>query len=219
MTGLSLEAPDDPAADAHRWRRKFEDRTIVVQRVRNLPQAEAERAAFEIVLVEFLNATHPDTDPSRCAWCGKPETPADVLLPIGVGARHAWLHDRCWAPWRERRRTEAIATLAGRGSRSRAREGNRWNRKTPMTDLVRYEAARTALAAAASVDEVKDVLDIGVAMQIYARQAKDCELIDKATEIRLRAERRLGEMIIAQKKTVGLAKGAAGIRQVGECGS
>ena len=85
MTGLSLEAPDDPAADAHRWLRKFEDRTIVVQRVRNLPQAEAERAAYDIVLVEFLNATHPDTDPNRCAWCGQPETPADVLLPIGVG--------------------------------------------------------------------------------------------------------------------------------------
>ena len=88
-----------------------------------------------------------------------------------------------------------------------------------MTGLVRYEAARVALAAAASVDEVKDVLDIGVAMQIYARQAKDCELIDKATEIRLRAERRLGSMIIAQKETVGLAKGRGRHRQARECGS
>ena len=27
----------------------------------------AERAAYDIVLVEFLNATHPDTDPNRRA--------------------------------------------------------------------------------------------------------------------------------------------------------
>ena len=115
MTGLSLEAPDDPAADAHRWLRKFEDRTIVVQRVRNLPQAEAERVAFDIVLVEFLNATHPDTDPNRCACCGRAETPSNILLPIGVGARHAWLHHDCWALWRAGRRRVAIETLAAMG--------------------------------------------------------------------------------------------------------
>ena len=28
---------------------------------------------------------------------------------------HAWLHDRCWQAWRDRRRTEAIAVLAGMG--------------------------------------------------------------------------------------------------------
>ncbi len=76
-------------------------------RARSLPRPGAERAAFGIVLVEFLNATHPDTDPLRCAWCGKPE----ALLPIGVGERHAWLHDCCWAPWREDRRKAAIETL------------------------------------------------------------------------------------------------------------
>ena len=100
----------DQAADARRWRREFEDRTIVVQRVRNLPPGEAERAAYEIVLVEFLNATHPDTDANRCAWCGKPE----ALLPIGVGP-HAWLHSRCWESWRERRKAKAIDQLAAMG--------------------------------------------------------------------------------------------------------
>ena len=115
MTGLSLEALDDPGADAHRWLRKFEDRTIVVQRVRNLPQAEAERVAYDIVVVDFLNATHPDTDPNSCACCGRAETPSNILLPIGVGARHAWLHDYCWADWREGRHAEAITMLAGMG--------------------------------------------------------------------------------------------------------
>jgi hypothetical protein len=110
-----MEAPDDPAAGARRWLRKFEDRTIVAQRVRNLPQAEAERAAFDMVLVEFLNATHPDTDPNRCAWCGKSETPDTTLLPIGVGIRHAWLHPDCWEAWRARRRAEAIDQLGAMG--------------------------------------------------------------------------------------------------------
>ena len=48
---------------------------------------EAGCAAFDIVLIERLNTTHPDTDPSRCARFGKSETPDGTLLPIGVGAR------------------------------------------------------------------------------------------------------------------------------------
>jgi hypothetical protein len=49
------------------WRRTFEGHVATVMCARGLPRLEAERVAFEIVLVEHLNATHPDTDPSRCA--------------------------------------------------------------------------------------------------------------------------------------------------------
>jgi phage N-6-adenine-methyltransferase len=75
-----------------------------------------------------------------------------------------------------------------------------------MIALTRYDAACAAISAAKSVDEVKEIRDKAEAMRAYARQAKNKELEIDATEIRIRAERRLGEMIVAQKQTVGLGQ-------------
>jgi hypothetical protein len=96
-------------------RQTFEAEIARVMQIRGLSRLEAERAAFDIVLVEFLNATHPDTNPNRCAYCGKPEAPDATLLPIGWSDRHAWLHPDCGAPWRADRRAKGIAALAEAG--------------------------------------------------------------------------------------------------------
>lgn len=78
-----------------------------------------------------------------------------------------------------------------------------------MTELVKYEAACRAVADAASIDEAKEFRDQGEAMRAYAKQAKNKQLEVQAAEIRIRAERRIGELMAAQRDNGDMAKGAA----------
>lgn len=72
-----------------------------------------------------------------------------------------------------------------------------------MTALMRYDAACRALAEAKTFDEVKDLHSKSQAIQAYAKQAKNKTLEIDAAEIRMRAERRLGEMLAQTPKNKG----------------
>ena len=78
-----------------------------------------------------------------------------------------------------------------------------------MTQLVKYEAACRAVAEAVSIDEAKEFRDQSEAMRAYAKQAKNKQLEVQAAEIRIRAERRIGELMAAQRDAGLLSTGAA----------
>jgi hypothetical protein len=62
--------------------------------------------------------------------------------------------------------------------------------------LTRLETACRLLAEARSVDEVRSIRDLAEAARVYAREVQlGLEAQNDAAEIKLRAERRLGELI------------------------
>lgn len=78
------------------------------------------------------------------------------------------------------------------------------------TELVHYDAACRAISIAKTVDEVREIRDQSAAMKAYARQAKNRQLEADAVEIRFRAERRIGQLMQAQRESVGLNHGTMG---------
>ncbi len=62
--------------------------------------------------------------------------------------------------------------------------------------LIRYDAARRAIALARRVDEVKRIHDKATALLAYAKQAGDFELQNTAAEIRILAERKAGQLLV-----------------------
>lgn len=70
-----------------------------------------------------------------------------------------------------------------------------------------YDNACRAVAKAKNVDEVKAIRSKAAAMRAYSKVAKNKSLEIDACEIRIRAEIKLGDMLNAQKKTIGLNEG------------
>lgn len=69
--------------------------------------------------------------------------------------------------------------------------------------LLRYDQARRALQSATRLEDVKSIRDKSKALEAYAKAALDNDLQVWAGEIKLRAERRLGELLVVMQKHPG----------------
>ena len=63
--------------------------------------------------------------------------------------------------------------------------------------LVMVDRAYGQLCEAVTFQETRQVRNLAVAAAAFAREAKDTRLLDKATELRTRAERKAGQMLAA----------------------
>ena len=81
-----------------------------------------------------------------------------------------------------------------------------------MTALIKYDEAKRALAEAVRLDEVLRIRDFGEALAAAGRIARDGDLLRDAIELRVRAERRCGELI-AQMRARGELAGNGGDRK------
>lgn len=84
-------------------------------------------------------------------------------------------------------------------------------------NLSRYDAACRAIAEAKAVDELKSIHDTARAMAAAARIANNKQAEADMMEIRFRAERRLGELMAAQREA-GLLNAGAALEGVGKRG-
>ena len=81
-------------------------------------------------------------------------------------------------------------------------------------ELIHFDSARKAIQKAASAGEVKGIRDKAEALRIYAKQSgQSLEMQNKCAEIKLRAERRAGEILSEMDKNKG---GRRGMRFQGE---
>lgn len=83
--------------------------------------------------------------------------------------------------------------------------------EAPQFTPVLYDRMTQAIAECERLDEVKDWHDKAAALHEYARQARNTEAAEIVERIRVRAQRRYGELLIEMKERGEIATGAKGV--------
>ena len=77
------------------------------------------------------------------------------------------------------------------------------NLKAEAAPLVRYDAMCRAIRNCSSVDEAKEIRNKAIALATYSKQALNRDNERKCCEIRIRAERRAGQLLHDREKAKG----------------
>jgi hypothetical protein len=102
-------------------------------------------------------------------------------------------------------RLEADARKRQKAAGKRGKEGGRGKKKTPTQQIEQgnrnEQTTDAARAKAAKVDEVKDIRDKAEALRLYVKQqGQTLEMQNSCAEIKIRAERRAGEILAEQER-------------------
>jgi N6-adenosine-specific RNA methylase IME4 len=83
------------------------------------------------------------------------------------------------------------------------------------TELTYFNAAKTALAKATKIDEVKEIRDKAEAVRLYKKMAGESqEMQNQCAEIAIRADRRIGEILRDMPKSEGGRPTKTGTKKV-----
>jgi hypothetical protein len=96
------------------WMAFYDERAAIVEHDGGATRKDAETAAYEHCLIEWLNQHAEPTEPhAGCAWCKRPESNSAAIIPFGAGSSgRTWLHHECWQHWHGQRRQRAMEALA-----------------------------------------------------------------------------------------------------------
>jgi hypothetical protein len=113
-----LYRPDSSGWSGLDYRRTYAEH-LDARLLQGCDPAEAQAAAFRDIVGVWFDRDFAEAarfaSPAWCAHCRAPKDVDNVLLPIGWGQRHVFVHDHCWEVWRAARRDKAMKTLAAYG--------------------------------------------------------------------------------------------------------
>lgn len=121
---------------AEDWQALFHERAGIAEFDGGLSRSDAEGAALQNCIAEWISRNPVASHEARCLWCAGEVRSGAMILPFGVSSTgHAWLHSDCWTHWRRWREAEAIAALAASGVPNAASD--------PRFEVTRTDTVRT----------------------------------------------------------------------------